>query len=47
MYIINYLNRNNVAAAKQTGKAGLVACLKLKKVEYNFSDAQQDCGYYH
>lgn len=35
MYILNYLDRNNIASAKLAGKVGLVKDLGLTSTQYN------------
>lgn len=37
MYIMNYLDRNNIASAKLAGKVGMVADIGLTSTQYNVS----------
>lgn len=38
MYILNYLDRNNIAAARLAGKVGLQKSLGLSSQQYNVGD---------
>ena len=41
MYIMNYLDRNNIAAARLTGKLGLQKSLNMNDTQYNVSASRK------